>query len=218
MRAFIPGMLLGSTLTVLLAFTFHPEEPACVIALDRMNILYCGVDNPVSILVRGVPEADVHIETSDNLTIKKEDNLHYVVQPRAPGVGAITISGGKLEPVTFTYRVKPLPDPVLYLGARPGSCTSINSSFKAQGGISAIIENLDFDVRCEVVSYKLVRLRKGKLLAEITNKGAQFDATVQPIINDAQPGDTYIFQDAKVRCPGDQYTRDLGQTLTFVIK
>lgn len=29
---------------------------------------------------------------------------------------------------------------------------------------------------------------------------------------------TIIFTDAKVRCPGDQYARTLGQTLKFVIK
>ncbi len=218
MRAFIPGMLLGSTLTVLLAFSFHPEEPACVIALDRMNILYCGVDNPVSILVRGVPEADVRIETSDNLTIKKDRNLHYVVRAASPGEGIITVSGGKLAPVVFKYRVKRMPDPRFLLGAWYSSRTMGNGEFKAQGGLVAVIEGFDIDAKCDLVSYKVVHLRKGRLQSETTNQGGRFDKTVQPIINDAQPGDTYIFQNAKVRCPGDQYARDLGQTLTFVIK
>ena len=217
MRAFIPGMLLGSTLTVLLAFTFHPEEPACVIALDRMNVMYCGVDNPVSILVRGVPEADVRIETSDNLTIKKDRNLYYTVRAGTPGEGSITVSGGNLKPVTFRYRVKRFPDPVPRLGARYRSGTIGNGEFKAQAGLAAIVENLDIDVRCETVSYNLIHLRKGQMLAEVTNHGARYEAVVQPIIDAARPGDTYIFEDIKVRCPGDSVARPL-ESLTFVIK
>jgi len=217
MRAFIPGMLLGSALTVLLAFTFHPEEPACVIALDRMNVLYCGVDNPVSILVRGVAEADVRIETSDNLTIKKDGNLHYTVRTGTPGEGSITVSGGKLNPVTFRYRVKRFPDPVPRLGARYRSGTIGNGEFRAQGGIAAVIESFDICGNCEMVSYKVVHLRNGQLLTEITNKGARYETAVQPVIDAARPGDTYIFEELRFRCPGDSVARAL-ESLTFVIK
>lgn len=218
MRTLIPGILIGSTLTTILAFTFHLEEPACVIGLDKMNVLYCGVDNPVSILVRGVPEADVRIETSDNLTIQKNNALSYTVRASTPGEGSITVSGGRLQPLTFKYRVKRMPDPVLMLGSTLRSCTTGNGTFKAQGGLSAIIENTDIDARIDMISFQVVHMRKGQLLSEITNKGGRFDQTVLPVINAAEPGDTYIFTDAKVRCPGDQYARTLGQTLTFVIK
>ncbi len=217
MRAFIPGMLLGSTLTVLLAFSFHPEEPACVIALDKMNVFYCGFDNPVSILVRGVPEADVRIEASDNLTIKKDGNLHYTVRAGTPGEGSITVSGGNLKPATFRYRVKRFPDPMPRLGARYRSGTIGNGEFRAQGGLAAVVENLDIDAKFEMVSYNVIHLRKGQMLAEVTNQGARYEAVVQPIINAARPGDTYIFEQIKVRCPGDSVARAL-ESLTFVIK
>lgn len=218
MRAFIPGILLGWATAILFAFTRHLEEPACVIGLDRMNVFYCSVDNPVSILVRGVPDAEVRIETSANLKIQKDGNMHYTVRASTPGEGTITVSGGKLQPVTFRYRVKRIPDPVFLLGATYQSRKIGNGTFKAQGGVAAVIMNFDIDARCEVVSYRVVHLRKGRLISETINKGSRFDAGVQPVINDARPGDTYIFQDAKVRCPGDQYARDMGQTLTFEIE
>lgn len=68
-----------------------------------------------------------------------------------------------------------------------------------------------------MVSYKVIYLRKGLLLAEVTNNGSRFDPAVQPVIDAALPGDTYIFDEIKVRCPGDAAARAL-ESLTFVIK
>ena len=217
-RLHLPSLLAGITGTALLAFTLRTETPACVISLDKMNILYCGIDNPAAILVRGVPEAEVHIQTSENLTLKNERGLWYTLRASAPGEGTITVSGGDLKPVSFRYRIKRIPDPLLRLGGRHGSRTIGNGEFRAQGGLAAVIEDFDIDARCALTSFKMLHLREGRLLAEATNTGARYDATVQPIIDSARPGDTYIFQEVKVRCPGDQAARILDETLTFVIR
>lgn len=216
LRAFVPGVLLGWATAILFAFTYHLEEPACVIGLDKMNVFYCGIDNPVSILVRGVPEADVRIDVSDGLTINKDGNMHYIVRANTPGEGAITISGGKLQPVTFKYFVKRFPDPVALLGAAHRASTIGSGEFKAQGGLAAVMSAL-FCGNCEMVSYKVSRLRNGQLLAEATNKGARYEAAAQVIINAAQPGDMYIFDEVRARCPGDISARVL-EGLTFMIK
>lgn len=216
MRAFIPGILLGWATALLFAFSLHLEEPACVIGLDRMNVFYCGVDNPVSILVRGVPEAEVRIEAS-GVTIKKDGNMHYAVRASTPGEGSITISGGKLQPVTFKYRVKRTPDPEVLLGAAHWGRNISSGEFKAQGGLAAVMSGFDVCGNCEMVSYKVSRLRNGQLLAEAINNRARYEAAAQAIINAAQPGDTYIFDEVKTRCPGDIAARALAG-LTFVIK
>lgn len=218
MRSFISGVFAGGTLVALFAFAGGiPDEPAGLIQLDKMNVFYAGLDNPVSILVRGVPENEVRITTSENLTIKKETGLSYTVRAGTPGEGSITLSGGRLKPVTFQYRVKRIPDPVPLLGAARGSCLLGNGEFKAQGGIAAVWENLDIEARCDMVSYRVVHLRKNVLMAEATNNGARFEPEVRAIVDEARSGDVYIFDEIKTRCPGDQATRNLG-SLTFVIK
>lgn len=217
MRHFIPGILAGWASAAAVAFSFMPEEPACAIQLDKMNVFYCGVDNPVSIVVRGVPEPEVRIETSDNLKIQKDGNYHYAVRASTPGEGVITISGGRLKPTSFKYRVKRFPDPAVRLGAQYNSGTMKNGVFRAQGGLAAVFEGFDICGKCDMVSYKVIQLRKGQLLAEITNNGSRFDPAVQPVIDAALPGDTYIFDEIKVRCPGDAVARAL-ESLTFVIK
>lgn len=217
MRTFIPGILAGWASAAVFAFTFVPEEPACAIQLDKMNVFYMGFDNPVSIVVRGVPEQEVRIETSDNLTIQKYGNYHYNVRPSMVGEATITVSGGKLKPVTFKYRVKRIPDPAVRLGAMYRSGAIPNGAFRAQAGLAAVIENFDIDAKCEMVSYKVIHLRKGQLIAEVTNNGARYNPAVQAVIDAAMPGDTYIFDEIKVRCPGDAVPRAM-EGLTVVIK
>ena len=217
MRTLIIGLLAGWASAAFFAFRFMPEEPACAIQLDKMNVFYCGVDNPVTLVARGVPEPELRIETSENLKMQKDGNNHYTVRASTPGEGSITVSGGRLKPLTFKYRVKRIPDPVVRLGAQHRSGSMGNGQFRAQGGLAAVIEGLDICALCDVVSYKVIHLRKGQLMAEVANTGARYEAAVQPVIDAARPGDTYIFDEVKVRCPGDAAARAL-ESLTFVIK
>jgi len=49
------------------------------------------------------------------------------------------------------------------------------------------------------------------------NKGARIDGQAGVLQGKANPGDKYIFQDIKCRCPGDVADRNLGQ-LVFDIQ
>lgn len=217
MRTLIIGLVAGWASAALFAFRFMPEEPACAIQLDKMNVFYCGLDNPVTLVARGVPEPELRIETSENLKMQKDGNNHYIVRAGTPGEGSITVSGGKLKPLTFKYRVKRIPDPAVRLGAQYWSGSMGNGSFRAQGGLAANLEGLDICANCDVASYKVIHLRKGQLMAEVSNTGARYEAGVKPVIDAARPGDMYIFDDIKVKCPGDAAARAL-ESLTFVIK
>ena len=217
MRTILTTLLTLWALAATLAFAFQPEEPACLISLDKLNEVYIGVDNPASILVCGVPEAEIQIETSENLSIKKGSGLRYTVRANTPGQGSITVSGGKLKPVKFLYQARRFPDPVPRLGAMYGSGTINSAVFKAQGGVAALLENLGFDAKCDVISYKVVHMRNCRFFAEATNSGARFEPGTRVLIDDALPGDTYIFEEIKVRCPGDKATRTLNH-LSFLIR
>lgn len=73
------------------------------------------------------------------------------------------------------------------------------------------------DAYCETVEYVVHRTDKKEEGTTIRNKGARFEPATQDLINQAQPGDYYYFDDVKARCPGDKVARKLG-SLTFKIK
>jgi hypothetical protein len=91
-----------------------------------------------------------------------------------------------------------------------------SGEFKAQKGLFAVLDNFDFDAKCEIVGYQLVRVprRQDPLIA--ANKGGGYNAEARGIIDQAKAGDTYYFENVKAKCPGDASGRDINQ-LVFKI-
>lgn len=197
-------------------FQYEVGQRSCSVALDKMNVFYIGVDNPISVAAAGVSSNDLKVSAS-GVTLNSDGKSHYIVKASTPGEASITLSGGGLPPTTFKYRVKRIPDPVPSLGKLRGGAVG-NGEFKAQSGIAAILENFDFEARCEVVGYTVTFLQKRQDPSpETPNNGLRFNSTVQAMVDKARPGDAYFFDNIKAKCPGDGVARNLG-SLAFKIK
>jgi hypothetical protein len=73
------GVLLGLFATSTLAFKVFGDKPNCVVSLDKQKVLYIGVDNPLTMVVRGVPADQVVIKT-EGLSLKVDSTGldHYI--------------------------------------------------------------------------------------------------------------------------------------------
>jgi hypothetical protein len=207
----LPGLLLGFALSALFAFKILYDKPACAISVNKLNVFYVGVDNPATIVVRGVPKEQVTVRGEGVFIQKNEgDNDDYTVRATAPGSASIVVSGGDMKPQEFQYRVKKIPDPVPRLGGKLRGGTLGNGEFKAQNGIAAVLENFDFDAYCEVVSFEMTYLAKNQDPVTVVNSGSRFNGQAVDLTARAKPGDVYFFDEIKVRCPGDAAARNLG--------
>jgi gliding motility-associated protein GldM len=124
------------------------------VSADKMNVLYIGVDNPLTITA-GAGAEKVSASFSGG-QISKASGSKYIARPSAGSSGEHTVTvlveGKAAGKVAF--RVKQLPNPAAYVGnLKPGAVPS--SSFKAMGGVIAKLEDSEFDAPFEVVSYKL---------------------------------------------------------------
>ncbi len=117
----------------------------------------------------------------------------------------------------FTYRVKRIPDPTPLLGAKHRSKAMANGEFRAQGGIATVLENFDFEAKCDVAGFEVTYLPKRQDPITKQNSGARWNGDVQDWISKAKPGDAYFFDDIKCKCPGDAAARNLGG-LAFKIR
>lgn len=205
----------GATETVKKEFEYEVGQRSVAVALEKMNVFYIGVDNPVAVSAAGISSNDLKVSAS-GVSISKTGGSNYIVKATTPGEATITVSGPGVTQ-TFKYRVKRIPDPSPQLGARHKSKQMANGEFKAQGGIAAVLENFDFEAKCDVVGFKVGYLKKRQDPVEKTNSGARWGSDVAELINKAAPGDTYFFDEIKARCPGDAASRELG-SLVFKIK
>ena len=92
-----------------------------------------------------------------------------------------------------------------------------NGELNAQGSISAVLENFDFDARCDVVGFEVTYLAKRQDPFTMFNSGGRFNNEVSDFVKKAKPGDVYFFDEIKCRCPGDATARNLG-SLVFRIR
>lgn len=203
--------------TVEKEFQYEVGERSASIQLDKMNVFYIGVDNPITVAAAGVSSNDLKVSPSSGITMTKSGSSTYMVRATTPGEVSITLSGGGLPPTAFKYRVKRIPDPIPLLGAQKQPSAIPNGQFKAQGGIAAVLENFDFDVKCEIQSYLVAYQKKRADVVEKSNNGARYNSDVQDMINKAAPGDVYYYNDIKAKCPGDVAARKLGD-LVFKIR
>jgi hypothetical protein len=158
-----------------------------------MNVLYIKEDNPVKISGGSVGREKVKVSFSNGEITHTEGDSYNVV-PTTPGEGKIIVNAdGKVS--EFTMRVKYLPDPTGFVGAKKGGAIS-SAEFKAIGGLLAKLEGSEFQSAFRVISYKLAAIG-GNIpqYQEATNEGPRWSGSAANIVQRASPG-TNIFFDA----------------------
>lgn len=208
----------GFLFTGAVAFARYEPAPACAISLDKMNVFYIGVDNPITVLVTGVAQEEIQLDIQGSgAALEKKDDMHYNVRVTTPGDARITVSWKGEAMQRYRYNVRRIPDPVLRLGGKHKSGQISSSTFKAQTGLSILLENFDYDLTCNLVGYDVVRAPRNGDPKALTNKGLRFSQEVLQLVQRAMPGDVYYFNKARAGCPGDLASRELGD-LEFVIE
>lgn len=206
------------TLLLLSLFNFGcndlmPEDsqeigtPSASITADKMNILYVGIDNPITInsAMLDLKASCTNCELTQNGTSKYK----YNVKVTQPGQQAtITLSNSHLKPTAFKFRIKRIPDPKPCIG----NCKKNEMSqgeFKAQEGIYAVLTNTDIEAKCIIDGFQITRIPKNGKSIEMKGKRGRFSDEVNTLKNAAQPGDIYCFTSIGARCPGDNNFRKL---------
>jgi gliding motility-associated protein GldM len=212
----VKNPLTGAVKTYQKDFTYEVGQRSIAVALTKMNVFYIGVDNPVAVSAAGINTADLRV-SANGVNISKVNGSNYVVRATTPGEATITVAGPGVSQ-TFNYRVKRIPDPVATLGMKHKGGTMASGEFRAQGGIIPVLENFDFEAKCDVVGFTATYLAKRQDPSPpVTNPGPKWNGTVQGYVSSAKPGDSYFFDDIKVKCPGDAQARNIGG-LAFKIR
>jgi gliding motility-associated protein GldM len=159
------------------------------VMLDKMNVFYIGVDNPVTI---GSPTGwDKTKVSMGGGTITQKSGSAWNVRVSAIGPASVTVlADGK--PSQFSFRVKKIPDPIFKVGSGRPRVPAVE--FKNQQFARAELENFDFDLKYNVVS------------ATVYFSGAGFPNVQQAALNGGGLGSLSSFLS---RCgPGSVVTFD----------
>ncbi|MEQ9186199.1 MAG: gliding motility protein GldM [Cryomorphaceae bacterium] len=197
--------------------TYTVAKPALVVSPTKMNVFYRGLDNPVEVSVPGVPTEKLEISISN--ASKSGSNGVFMVKPGNGSTCSISVSadmnGKKQSFGKKEFRVKNVPDPKPYFGGKTGSDAIPRRDLLAAGGIIAEMENFEFDLRFQVVSYVVSATIRGNVV-EANCGGPALSSDAKKIRAELKSGQKIYFEKIKVKGP-DGSVRDLGTLSLKVI-
>ncbi|MEO6849648.1 MAG: GldM family protein, partial [Mucilaginibacter sp.] len=135
--------------------TYQVAKPSAVVSPDKMNVLFIGVPNPVSVSAPGIPKEKLHISVTNGSY--KGDKGKYDVTVTSPGDANIIVSGeiapGQTKILSSTlFRIKRIPDPKAQFAGKSSGATS-SANIKGQDRLFAKLENFYFDIHFDVVRF-----------------------------------------------------------------
>ncbi len=205
-------LLVGSV--SLLAFqAIRNSQPVLSISSDKMNTIYIGIENPMTVAVEGIENKGVQV-TSDEVEIRPNGYGQYIVTATKEGQATIKVVTNSFEK-EMLFNVEKVPSTKLeFKHPRRNSHTVLMTleEFKALKEFKTEFnEQLGFD--CEIIEYTLERNNyTDDIEKEVMGKSSIIDENpkVKALINETKKGDVFYLKDTKVICPGDDESRKLS--------
>jgi hypothetical protein len=186
--------LLGAML--LLQTLFSLGQNTVVVANEKMNVVYIGMDNPLKI---AAPVGATVTAVGANLT--GSGSLYNLIVTKVGLVKIIITSpNGTIEEFPLQARNSDhLPKPKFFIG------TSGNITLAELQKIDGVLIDLgDFDWGCEVIGYEFTVVKKGGDILSGVNLGREFNPMMLKFIQQVRSGDTIYIDNIKDQCPWDR--------------
>lgn len=182
------------------SFAVIPKPNQAIVSADKMNVVYRGVDNPITVSMPGVPENRVNA-SAPGLT--KTSGSKYNLKPTTGSEVKINVTGeidGDKFSSDAVFRIKSLPRPTGTIrGQIPdGKPVAISKAALTRSPVGAEFENFDFDIKAVVKRFSL----RVPGRPSITVNGDRFDAAATNLLNLANAGDIISIFDIRADIPG----------------
>ncbi|MDE6196318.1 MAG: gliding motility protein GldM [Muribaculaceae bacterium] len=196
-------------------------EPMATVSATLMNVLYAGIDNPLSISVPGVAMTDISASMTNGTLTRSGDS--WVARPSAVGQDAVVTVTANMDgrPVTMAatkFRVRKLPDPSPYIAFRDkdgnedhykGGKPFPKAMLLASPGLGAAIDDGLLDTPFEVEGFETVFFdSSGNAMPEVS-AGSQFSPRQKAQFQRLSRGKRFYISRIRAKGP-DGITRDLS--------
>jgi gliding motility-associated protein GldM len=178
--------------------------PSAAVFLEKMNVFYIGVDNPITISAAGVAPGDLTPSLSGGSLRSNGKPGSYIVTV-ASGTKATLTVNAKLNGISksmgsFDFRIKRVPDPVAYVGSIKGDGQMTKGELNNVSGVFAKMENFDFDLSFKVISFVL-SVNVNGVFVEKKGVGPVVTADMKALLAGVKAGNKVFFEQITVQGP-----------------
>jgi len=174
--------------------SFTVARPSAVVSADKMNVLYIGVPNPISVSAAGVPKESLKTSISGAAGNITGSNGVYTATVKTTGDATITVTGDKGQILGFMkFHAKRIPPPrAQFAGKSSGSTSAAN--IKAQERIFAVLDNFDFEAKFNITHFQLLIIKPRVDPYYEVGSGGELTAKMKSALAGVTSGCTIIFQ------------------------
>jgi gliding motility-associated protein GldM len=199
----------GNPKTISKNITYTVGQANASIALDKMNVLYVGVDNPISIAASGGGDDKVQASiTGGGGSIQKVGPGKYVARVSSVTDDCrITVSvDGKVAGAS-SFRVRTIPAPVATVGGFASGDNVNAGAFRSQAGVGAYIKDFPFELKYSVVSFVISADNDEGDIDEGPVTGNMFSGKAASIVKNLKPGRTVTIDNIRAQGPDGRTTK-----------
>ncbi len=193
------------------------KEYSLSISADKMNILYEGVDNPITIVVYDVPAEEYKVSITNGTIREAEKKGHFIVNCQA-GISKAVISvsaniNGKTVLIgTSEFRVIRVPDPEAQICGVQSGKVSKDELFKS--AVIPIMKDFNFPLYFKITSFKVNVIDNNGDLRVIHCDGNMLNDKAKSIISELEKVPKVFIEDIKA-IQLDSHNKPVGDERTL---
>ena len=183
------------------SYSVISKPNSAVVSADKMNVVYRGLQNPLTISIPGVP---ANLVKASAPGLRQVKGSSYMISPKAGDKVTISVTGklpdGKPIKTPKTFRVKDIPAAMGSVRGQYGTVRMPKSGL-VNTPVGAGLPDFLFDLDLQVTSFK-VKV-PGQLA--IIVKGTKFNAAAKKALSKARRGDMINIFDIKAEIKNNSY-------------
>ena len=177
------------------SFTTIPRPNEAVISADKMNVVYRGVVNPMTISMPGVPDNQVNASAPG---LSRKSGPNYIMKPNAGSSEVTIVVTGTFDGQKFSsskkFRIKDIPKPEGAILRTTGAVKLAKANILA-GELSVAFNDFDFDLTTKVNSFRI--LVPGQPSVVVQGSRVSASGAAAAAVNRAKKGD--VIQISEIR-------------------
>ena len=197
-------------------------EPMATISPTMMNVLYAGIDNPISISVPGVPMNSISATISSGTLTRSGDSWVARVSQVGTEVEIAVqadMDGSRQSVGSMKFRVRKLPDPDPFINIKDAAGNTVQykgspkriskAQLMSAAGLGAAVDDGIINVTYTVISFSTIFYDSmGNAIPEVSD-GASFSARQKEQFKRLKAGKSFFISNVKAKGP-DGITRDIS--------
>ena len=186
---------------------FKSARSAIVVSAEKMNVVYIGLDNPMSVSVAGIAAEDLQPSCSGGSMSGSRGKYMVKVPQSMAGkectinVSAKTKAGTKSMGQGVKFRVKPVPNPVPTIYGKRGTDVIKQGELQFVKSVVPMMDNFEFELKIPVASFDVSMNVNGLEVTESAT-GGSLSEKQQALIKKAKKGNKIYIEKVKVIKPG----------------